>query len=119
MLSPPRPASAPEPKPSPTPTSTGSPEPWPQPPGTVLQGASGWQEHRATPSAWSRQQSGSRRRSLYVDQLAISAAAKPPNRLICARHSAPAPTMTMKNAPDRRSDRPYSEVADTLRYDPL
>ena len=48
----------------------------------------------------SRQQNESRRRSLYVDQLAISAAAKPPNRLICARHSPPAPTM--KNAPSRR-----------------
>src|SRR5258708_7370218 len=100
IISSPRPASATEPKPSPTPTSTGSPEPSPQRPGTVLQGASGSQEQDATPSAGSRQQSGIRRRSLYVDQLAISAAAKPPNRLICTRHSAPAPTM--KNAPNRR-----------------
>src|SRR6516225_4956808 len=66
IISSPRPASATEPKPSPTPTSTGSPEPSPQRPGTVLQGASGWQEQDATPSAWSRQQSGSGRRSLYV-----------------------------------------------------
>ncbi len=44
------------------------------------------------------------KRSQYVDQLAASAAAKPPNRLICARHSPPAPTM--RNAPNRRSLEP-------------
>src|SRR6516225_3108417 len=66
IISSPRPASATEPKPSPTPTSTGSPEPPPQRPGTVLPGASGRQEQDATPSAWSRQQSGTRKRSPYA-----------------------------------------------------
>jgi len=92
IISSPRPASATEPKPSPTPTSTGSPEPSPQRPGTVPQGhvAGGSKTLPLAPGVASK---ASRRRSLYVDQLAISAAAKPPNRLICARHSAPAPTM--------------------------
>src|SRR5271157_2922230 len=90
IISSPRPASATEPKPSPTPTSTGSPEPSPQRPGTVPQGASGRQQQDATlASAPESPASGSRRRSLYAGQLAISAAAKPPNRLISTRHAAP------------------------------
>src|SRR5262249_2392997 len=74
----PRPASATGPKPSPTPTSTGSPEPSPRRPGPSRNGQAAGQEQDATPSAWSRQQRGSRRRrSLYAGQLAISASAKP------------------------------------------
>jgi len=57
-------------------------------------------EHEATPSAWNRRQSGSRRTSLYVAHLAISAAAKTRTG---SSVLTTASERTMNNTPTRQS----------------